>query len=284
MGVKAPLKWHGWITVCARRPLNQAPTPPNQPPPNPRPDGDAGAHGEALRALLLWHDAGASARALGFGLYLILLVGSLPRGLDYLQATSALPGAALLVLAYNVVKGPVAGGYARVVGVAPDAARASLAAAEARAAARAGAAARDAAAAAAAWAGGALSLAGRALRGRSPTGTAATFTFLWTLLLLSELRLVPQLALAMLAYASLFAAPWAAAQFRAPLDGAVRAAAQLLMLLFAGCDRGTLALAAGAGAAAWQAAESGAGASLVVRATCGAAAALGVVVWRTTAA
>ncbi|KIY95163.1 hypothetical protein MNEG_12798, partial [Monoraphidium neglectum] len=88
---------------------------------------EMGPRAEAVRALLLWHDFGASARALGFGLYLIMLLGSLPRGLHYLQITSVAPGCALLVLAYHLAKGPAAAGYAKVVGTPPSAARAALA-------------------------------------------------------------------------------------------------------------------------------------------------------------
>jgi hypothetical protein len=242
----------------------------------------AGPRAEAVRALLLWREPGASARALGVGLYLILLVGSLPRGLEYLQVTSVLPGALLLLMAWNFVKAPMASGYSKVAGGTPADAAAALAAAEARAAARAADAAASAARSAAAWAGGAAALAARSVRGRSPTATVCAFGFLWTLLLVSELRLVPQTALAMIAYGATFALPWACAQFKAPLDAAVAEGVNLLWLLVAGCERASLALAAAAAAGAWHVAEAG-GASLVVRASGGAAAALGVLLWRAAA-
>ncbi|GBF89964.1 hypothetical protein Rsub_02668 [Raphidocelis subcapitata] len=237
---------------------------------------------EAVRALLLWHDKTASARALGGGLYAILLLGSLPRGLDYLQATSLLPGAALLLLAYNAAKRPALAGYARATGASADGAAAALAAAEQRALARAGGAARSLAAAAGSWAGGVASLAGRALAARSPTGSAVTFGFCWTLLLISELRILPQLLLALLAYASLFALPWACSQFKRPLDAALAETVHVLTLLLLGSSRVSLALAGGAGLGAWELA-GGSGASLVVRATLATVSALSVLVWRATA-
>jgi hypothetical protein len=169
--------------------------------------GYAGPHGEAVRALLLWRSLGASLRALGVGLYLILLVGYLPAGLEYMQITSFLPGTAIVFLGYNLAKRPLTAGYAKVTGAPRDSVRRALARGESRVAARAGAAASAGARGLARWAAGALALAARALRGRSFTGTVWTFACLWALLLLSELRLVPQILLAMIAYASLFAVP-----------------------------------------------------------------------------
>jgi hypothetical protein len=67
------------------------------------------------------------------------------------------------------------------------------------------------------------------------------------------------------------------------MDAVVYDALALLHLLVAGCERVSLALAAAAGVAAWSFAES-AGASLVVRASGGAVAVLGALVWRTMAA
>ncbi|KAI8472159.1 MAG: hypothetical protein J3K34DRAFT_519920 [Monoraphidium minutum] len=275
-GVKSPARAAspagGWLGRASRAAT-----------PAPADDGGAGPRGEAVRALLLWRDAGASWRALGAGLYLVLLLGSLPKGLDYLQITSMLPGVALLYLGYNLAKGPAASGYSKVVGASPDAVCRSLAAAEARGAARLGALAAAAAAAALGWAAGAAALAGRALRGRSATGTAWAGAYLWALLLLSELRLLPQVLLAMLAYASLFLVPWLFAQFRDPMDRVLFEGLQFCAALLAGCERASLALAAAAGAAGWSAAEAGGG-SLVVRVSGGAAAAFAVLVWRVAAA
>jgi hypothetical protein len=236
-----------------------------------------------VRALLLWCDPGASARALAAGLYLILLVGCLPRGLAYLQLTSLLPAAGLCFLAYNLAKRPLLRGYAWVVGADPEHAARRLARAEAAAGGAAAVAAAAAAAAAVSWAFGGAALAARALRGRSFTATAWTVAGLWALLLLSELRLVPQLLLAMGAYCGLFAVPWLYCRFRDAMDGLVYEAVHFAALVVAGCDRATLAGAAALGVGAWHFLD-GAGAPLVVRASGGAAAAGGVLVWRTAAA
>ena len=244
----------------------------------------AAERGEAVRALLLWRDAGASAQALGLGLYLILAVGCLlPRAAEVVRPLSLLPGGALLALGYNLAKRPLTGLYARASGCGRDAARRSLARLEARAARRLSRAAGAVAREAGAWLRGGLWLAGRALRGRSFTATAWTVACLWLLLLVSELRIVPQAALAMAAYAALFALPWACARCRGAMDAAVYEAVALLQLLVAGCERAALLLAAGAALAGWCAAEA-VGAPAVWRATACGAAAVGALVWRTVAA
>jgi hypothetical protein len=40
---------------------------------------------KVLRGVLLWRSPGSSAKALGLGIYIIMLLGSIPRALHYMQ-------------------------------------------------------------------------------------------------------------------------------------------------------------------------------------------------------
>eukprot|EP00879_Flechtneria_rotunda_P003072 GHRR01003292.1.p1 GENE.GHRR01003292.1~~GHRR01003292.1.p1 ORF type:complete len:691 (+),score=319.24 GHRR01003292.1:284-2074(+) len=232
-----------------------------------------------LQNLLLWHDKSATAKALGLGLYLVMLIGSIPRALNYMQLTTLLPGTALLYLGYHVAKPLLIRAYCRISGQNPAYLAAQLLAFEASTADRIIALSSRAATATGLWMLAALSLAHRALRGKRFTTTAWTVGGLWVLLLVSELRLMNQTLLAMLALCGLFTIPWLYSQFKQYLDNVVYEVVHFLMLLVVHAERWAYALAVLAFALVWQLMESEEG-SLVVRGSAAGLAALTVLVWR----
>uniref|UniRef100_A0A383WN01 Reticulon-like protein n=1 Tax=Tetradesmus obliquus TaxID=3088 RepID=A0A383WN01_TETOB len=240
-----------------------------------------GSKVKVLRGLLLWHSKAASVKALGFGLYMVLLLGSIPRGLDYMQLTTLLPGLALLYLAYNMAKPWAIRGYCRAAGKSAAQLSARLATFEASAADRLIALCCRLAAEAGLWALAALALGHRALRGRKFTTSCWTVLSLWLLLLVSELRIMRQTLLAMLAYAGLFSVPWLYSKFRPVIDAVVYDGLHLLTLLVVHAERWAYGLAALAAALVWQmmASADGSG-SLVVQGSAAAGAGLAVLVWR----
>ncbi|WIA22271.1 hypothetical protein OEZ85_004591 [Tetradesmus obliquus] len=240
-----------------------------------------GSKVKVLRGLLLWHSKAASVKALGFGLYMVLLLGSIPRGLDYMQLTTLLPGLALLYLAYNMAKPWAIRGYCCAAGKSAQQLSARLATFEASAADRLIAICCRLAAEAGLWALAALALGHRALRGRKFTTSCWTVLSLWLLLLVSELRIMSQTLLAMLAYAGLFSVPWLYSKFRPVIDAVVYDGLHLLTLLVVHAERWAYVLAALAAALVWQmmASADGSG-SLVVQGSAAAGAGLAVLVWR----
>ncbi|EIE26867.1 hypothetical protein COCSUDRAFT_59374 [Coccomyxa subellipsoidea C-169] len=235
---------------------------------------------ERVEALLLWSDPYATAKVFGGGLYVLICLRHLVCGVDLLQPSSALAGAALFALLYSALARAWSQRRPTVREMldeeeegSPSAAAAREAALQRHVAGRVRAAADAVAPVIAAVAG----LVARRLSGHDSVGSTVWLALvLWLVMCIGELGIVSQSVLAMYAWIALFCLPYFYRACRHALDALVEETLLFVAEVVRGGERMTLGMAGGVAVLVVAAVD----ASVFARLTLAAAGAGGVLIWR----
>ncbi|BDA40448.1 hypothetical protein COCOBI_01-1010 [Coccomyxa sp. Obi] len=212
---------------------------------------------ERVEALLLWSDPYATAKVFGGGLYVLICLRHLVCGVELLQPSSAVAGAALFALLYSAL--------ARAWSARRPLPR--------RVAGRV----RDAADAVAPYIAAVAALVTRRLSGHDSVGATVWLALvLWLVMCVGELGVVSQSVLAMYAWIALFLLPYFYRACRHALDALVEETLLFVAEVIRGGERMTLGMAGGVAVLLVGAVD----ASVFARLTLAAAGAGGVLIWR----
>ncbi|CAL8467263.1 g6799 [Coccomyxa elongata] len=237
---------------------------------------------ERVEALLLWSDPYATAKVFGGGLYVLICLRHLVCGVELLQPSSAVAGAALFALLYSALARawtarrplPV---RQLLLDPGEEASPSAAAAREAELQRRVAGCLCAAADAVAPYVAAVVALVTRRLSGHDSVGATVWLALvLWLVMCVGELGVVSQSVLAMYAWIALFALPYFYRTCRHALDALVEETLLFIAEVVRGGERMTLGMAGGVAVLLVGAVD----ASVFARLTLAAAGAGGVLIWR----